>query len=318
MTEPRFKVVFSGEIREGFDGVTARQRLSTLYKANPKQIERLFTGKRMVLKSGLTREEAERFRRVFNETGAACEVLPENLEPSAAPVKPLGDTGPAPSPTRRPSTNLPPRSPQSPYAGKAEPERKRTHPLIWVLVVMAFMGMLYFIMFHLSTRGMRKAVSSASVQTLPDYSGTWVTYNDPSGYYSIDLPQGFSVNPDYAGNRSRIRFQYVEGVTLIIDAAPRTDSWDTDQALQRHLILLRQGREAPYSGAVVTRTTPIQLAAAEGYSLDLKKGAMQARIIVLVNAANTGFRFDITARDKKGESMLESLTRAVLERLTMR
>jgi len=312
MTEPRFKIVFSGGIRAGFDGVTVRQRLSTLYKVNPKQIERLFTGKRMVLKAGLTREEAERFRRIFNDTGAACEVVPENLDSTAAPIQPQENDPPAPS------AASPGRSIQSPYAGRPAPKRRRTHPIVWVLAVMAFMGILYFIMFHLSTRGMRKAVSSASVQTLPDYSGAWVTYNDPSGYYSLDLPQGFSVNPAYAGNRSRIRFNYVEGVTLTIDAAPRSDSWDTDLALQRHLILLRQGKEAPYAGAIISKTTPIQLATAEGYSLDLKKGAMQARIIVLVNAANTEFRFDITARDNKGEPLLESLTRAVLERLNMR
>jgi len=316
MTEPRFKIVFAGKIRDGFDGVTVRQRLASLYKVNPKQIERLFSGQRMVLKSGLFRDEAERFRSLFDGTGAACEVVAEDLSAVALPIPPEQP----PDPPVQPPPVTPIRekeAPKSPYADAPAPRRRRTHPVVWVLAVVALMGLLYFIMFNLSMRGMRKAAESTASNAVVDYSGRWVTYDDPSGYYSLELPLGFSVNPTSAGKRSHITFNYGDGATLTIDAAPWRQSWDPDRDLQKHVIRLRQGREAPYSGAIITRTAPIQLAAAEGYRLDLEKGAMRARIIILVNADNTGYRIDIVTQKQGNESMLETLTQAALERLRL-
>lgn len=318
--DPRFKIVFAGRIREGFDNVTVRQRLASLYKTTPKQIDRLFSGQRLVLKSALSREEAERFRRIFNETGAVCEVLPENLEANARavpPTQPDSRSTPPPAPTvNAPTTeNIPV---QSPYVGVKPSRRRRTHPLIWALATVAFLGILYAIMLNLPISRMPKVRSATPTNVVPSYSGNWVDYEDPSGYYSLELPPGFTATPALTGNHSRVTFRYNNDVSLTIDAAPRTQAWDSDQELQRHIMRIRQGREAAYSGAIITRSSPIQLAAAEGYMLSLQKDTMQARIAVLVNADNTNFRSDIVIQDKDDESMLETLTRSVLERMDLR
>lgn len=317
MMDSRFKIVFAGRIREGFDNVTVRQRLASLYKSTPKQIDRLFSGQRLVLKSALSREEAERFRRVFDETGAVCEVVPENLEAKAEAVPPSRPDSRPPAPTlNTPETAKNPV--QSPYVGTKTPRRRRTHPLIWALATVAILGILYAIMLNLPISRMPKVTSTTSTNLVAGYSGNWVEYEDPFGYYSLELPPGFSSTPALVGDHSRVTFRYGNAVSLTIDAAPRTQAWDGDQELQKHILRIRQGREAPYSGAVISRTSSIQLAAAEGYLLFLEKDAMQARIVVLVNADNTRFRSDIVIKDKGDESMLESLTQAVLERMDMR
>lgn len=318
--DPRFKVVFAGRIREGFDNVTVRQRLASLYKTTPKQIDRLFSGQRLVLKSALSREEAERFRRVFDETGAVCEVVPENLEAKAEGVPPFRPDSRPPAPSsptlKTPETAKNPV--QSPYVGTKPSRRRRTHPLIWALATVAFLGILYAIMLNLPISRMPKVKGTTPTNVVPSYSGNWVDYEDPSGYYALELPPGFTAIPAFVGNHSRVTFRYGNDVSLTIDAAPRTQAWDSDQELQRHIMRIRQGREAAYSDAIITRSSPIQLAAAEGYMLSLEKDTMQVRIAVLVNADNTNFRSDIVIQDKDDESMLETLTRAVLERMDLR
>ncbi len=317
MSDSRYKVVFAGTIRAGFDGVTVRQRLASLYKTTPKQIERLFSGQRMVLKSALTREEAERFRRIFEETGAACEVVPENLDPAASDVNPEPAEPRPESPA--PVTTATVKSPaQSPYVGGKTPKRRRAHPVIWILGIMVFLGALYFLLINFSVNRMPRVADSGPAASVSTYSGNWVDYEDASGYYSLELPPGFSEAPLTSGARSRVRFEYANDVSLVIEAAPRTDAWSSSQELQRHILRIRQGLEPDYAGAAVSRTSPIQLAAAEGYMLFLEKDAMRARIVVLVNADNTGFRCDIISRDPGGDSMLETLTQAVLERMDTR
>lgn len=320
MMDSRFKIIFAGRIREGFDNVTVRQRLASLYKTTPKQIDRLFSGQRLVLKSALPREEAERFRRIFDETGAVCEVVPENLEAKAEAVPPAQPDSRPPAPPAA-TLNAPETAKsqvQSPYVGTKPPRRRRAHPLIWVLATVAILGILYALMLNLPMSRMPKVTNTTPTNAVAGYSGNWVEYEDPSGYYSLELPPGFTATPAFVGDHSRVTFRYGNEASLIIDAAPRTQAWNSDQERQRHIMRIRQGREAPYSGAIISRASPIQLAAAEGYLLFLQKDTMQARIVVLVNADNTGFRSDIVIQNNSNESMLESLTRAVLERMDMR
>lgn len=319
MTDTTFKVVFSGKIQENFDLVTVKQRLAALYKAPPKKIENLFSGKRLILKSGLSRADAEKFRSVFDHTGAQCEVIPENLDLAASPVPPTGAKTP-PAPPVSLEKAKPSQPVHEPYIKhQNRPKRRRIHPLIWVVIVIAVLAALYAIMFSFSVRGMRRAAESNTASVgVPSYSGRMVVYNDPSGFYQIELPPGFSVENNTAGRRSRITFNYGEGIQLTIYARSEAQAWNPDNELRKRNIEIRRGNAGPLSRAIILQTAPIQLAEASGFQMNLRKDKRLIRLIELVNGDNTVYSMTIFTPEAKGGEMLESLTQSVLETMTMR
>ncbi len=76
-TETTYRAVFSGELRRDADPTEVRRRLAVLYKKPPAEIERLFSGRRLVLKRGLDAERAERMQTAFHQAGAVLELEPE-------------------------------------------------------------------------------------------------------------------------------------------------------------------------------------------------------------------------------------------------
>ncbi len=80
----RYNVVFEGKIMPGKDLQLVKDRLKELMKTDDEGIERLFTGKPVVVRKNLEKETAEKYRNAFAKAGAMCEVSPEPA-PQAAP-----------------------------------------------------------------------------------------------------------------------------------------------------------------------------------------------------------------------------------------
>jgi hypothetical protein len=76
-TETTYRAVFSGELRRDADPTEVRRRLAVLYKKPPAEIERLFSGRRLVLKRGLDADRAEQMQTAFHRAGAVLELEPE-------------------------------------------------------------------------------------------------------------------------------------------------------------------------------------------------------------------------------------------------
>ena len=75
MAEAKYKIVFRGEIGEGWDPGTVKKNLAALLKQDASGIARLFSGESRVIKSGLSREAAARYKEKIENTGAVCQVL---------------------------------------------------------------------------------------------------------------------------------------------------------------------------------------------------------------------------------------------------
>ena len=82
--ELTYRAVFSGELRPGADPGEVRRRLALLYKRPPAEIERLFSGRRIVLKRELDADRAERLRTAFRQAGAVLTLEPEGAAPAEA------------------------------------------------------------------------------------------------------------------------------------------------------------------------------------------------------------------------------------------
>lgn len=82
------KIVFSGKILSGHDPAKVRDKLLSMLGVGPEQAERLFSGKSLTVKKGLSAEEAQRYVEHLNRRGIGVEVDP-----------PLPPAGSSPFPT---------------------------------------------------------------------------------------------------------------------------------------------------------------------------------------------------------------------------
>ena len=96
MSETRFNIVFDGGLMPGVDTTTAKLNLAELFKSDVSAIERLFTGRKVALKSNLSQNEAQQYLEALNKSGIDARIEAEpvvqlNLgEVQEAPRQPSG------------------------------------------------------------------------------------------------------------------------------------------------------------------------------------------------------------------------------------
>lgn len=80
------EVAFAGELVPGADAAQVRANLARLFQADPQRIAALFSGRRIVIKSNLDAESAEKYRLTLERAGARVEVSPVGQAESVAPA----------------------------------------------------------------------------------------------------------------------------------------------------------------------------------------------------------------------------------------
>jgi hypothetical protein len=68
------QVVFYGELQPGQEASAVRQKVAVLFKASDQQIAAFFSGKRVVVKSGLPRQKAEQYLSALANAGAVAHI----------------------------------------------------------------------------------------------------------------------------------------------------------------------------------------------------------------------------------------------------
>ncbi|NEX22249.1 hypothetical protein G3480_18385 [Thiorhodococcus mannitoliphagus] len=76
MSDARFDISFSGTLKPDADPAWTREQLRVLFKLDDKGLDRLFSGTPTLIKRNVDSDTADRYRRVFDETGAIVDVLP--------------------------------------------------------------------------------------------------------------------------------------------------------------------------------------------------------------------------------------------------
>jgi hypothetical protein len=97
MAGMRFDIQFSGELAEGADPCATRERLRDLFKLSPETVERLFSGRPVVIKRDLDEVAAARYRAAFSEVGAVLRLTPLTLPPGPPMVVPSPMVRPIPA-----------------------------------------------------------------------------------------------------------------------------------------------------------------------------------------------------------------------------
>ena len=86
-----FEIVFRGDLVAGHNILEVKQALQTQFNLNQTSVEKMFSGKPVVLKKGLAEAEAEKFRDAFQHAGAqvqlreVSEPQPELMQAPATP-----------------------------------------------------------------------------------------------------------------------------------------------------------------------------------------------------------------------------------------
>ncbi len=73
--ETRYKLVFSGEIAEGQDLDAVKTKIAALYKVSLERCDSMFSGKTVLIKDNLDRQAAQKYKKVFEKTGACCRIV---------------------------------------------------------------------------------------------------------------------------------------------------------------------------------------------------------------------------------------------------
>lgn len=75
MDHRHYKIVFSGDLALDTDEEQARERLASQCKLRSETIDKMLSGRTMVLKSGLDKKEANRYKTYFDQLGLLCDVV---------------------------------------------------------------------------------------------------------------------------------------------------------------------------------------------------------------------------------------------------
>ncbi len=71
-----YDIFFSGKLMDGHSEADVKERLGRLLKLNAAQLEHLFSGRSVRIKSAVDEEAATRYRIAFRDAGALLEILP--------------------------------------------------------------------------------------------------------------------------------------------------------------------------------------------------------------------------------------------------
>ncbi|WNO11308.1 hypothetical protein [Teredinibacter sp. KSP-S5-2] len=79
-----FKVIFSGEVAEGYLRKDVQVNLQKAMRASPEQIKRLFSGKSIQIKKNLSKQAAESFVRKLADLGVVAKIAVEVTSTSSS------------------------------------------------------------------------------------------------------------------------------------------------------------------------------------------------------------------------------------------
>ncbi|MCG6898231.1 MAG: hypothetical protein LJE61_10365 [Thiocapsa sp.] len=79
MAEERFDLSYAGGIAPGADPATVRARLTAVFKLDEQGMDRLFTGRPVIVKRGADAATKARFEQAFAHAGAVLRITPVEL-----------------------------------------------------------------------------------------------------------------------------------------------------------------------------------------------------------------------------------------------
>ncbi len=86
--EPLYDVCFAGQLLDGQELQSVRNKIQKLFKANPETLEKLFSGKTQILKRGCDKATALKYKKAMETAGAKPMIRAGEVTADFAPSKP--------------------------------------------------------------------------------------------------------------------------------------------------------------------------------------------------------------------------------------
>ncbi|WP_455366181.1 M48 family metalloprotease [Kaarinaea lacus] len=80
MSESSFRLVFQGKIAPEQDLAQVKSRLQKLFNKDATTIDRMFSGKKVALKQGLSQAQAQQYQEKMRSLGVLCDIEPQSLQ----------------------------------------------------------------------------------------------------------------------------------------------------------------------------------------------------------------------------------------------
>jgi len=80
-TIPSYNIVFNGSIREGFTIDRVQNNLAKIFRTDRNKIEKLFRGRKIIIKKNINQELAKKYNIAFHKAGAKCIIEKNNIRP---------------------------------------------------------------------------------------------------------------------------------------------------------------------------------------------------------------------------------------------
>lgn len=88
--EPLYDVCFDGQLLDGQELQSVRNRIQKLFKANPETLEKLFSGKTQILKRGCDKATALKYKKAMEAAGAKPMIRAGEVTAAPTPVDEQG------------------------------------------------------------------------------------------------------------------------------------------------------------------------------------------------------------------------------------
>lgn len=329
----KYKIVFRGELKPRQDLISVKARLAALLGVRGELVEKLFQGGPVLVSTDLPLDEAQFFKLKFEKTGAVCHMLDVSAAPPA-------EIKPRPVVSARPSPGMPSPSPQTGGSSSPQPaaagvnsqftfrrhEKKSNAPAALatggiIVGVLIIIGIIIGITTpKQETSKSSKPSRSSRVQKRSStgsalLSNKTKSFNDPKGYYSIALPEGYKISNKSAGSRSKITFSYSKNTSVSVLASPMRKQWDPQAEMTKKVTDIQRGRAGAFSRYRVAGYGLVNFGFLDGYQIILRKKNEIAHAYAMVSDSSIAFSIAIISMGKNSQENHDTLDTAVKDSL---
>jgi hypothetical protein len=99
MSELQYELAFYGKLVEGSSLQETKEQVAQLFKTGVDQIERMFTGNRVVIRNKLDQETAKKYLAALKKRGAICQIEEMGQAGIAVNFETTSNVAPTPTPT---------------------------------------------------------------------------------------------------------------------------------------------------------------------------------------------------------------------------
>jgi len=343
----KYKIVFWGELQKGRDVLTVKTNIASMFNVSGVVADKLFQGKPVLVRTDLSREAAQSFKRNFEKTGARCQVLTVAETPQlSAPgvtdqetettvTQPPAQPSP-PSAAPRPITVMQPRKPAQ--------TGKKINVLNVLLIAVAIFAV--FVIFKvISGTGSSEPEITPSGQTVnpprtsqrppaakpstppsqpqpQTLSGSRLQaeptriFEDPKKYYSVSLPEGYTYINESKEKQSKFLFNYSDNITVTIIASPITEKRNHQDAMNDKVTKIENGDAGALSRLNISSYNLVTFSGLEGFEIILERGTQLVHMYEMVSPNDIAFSIIIVTigdNNLENHDILDTAVRGTLK-----